>query len=407
MSDDIDRKAVSQRNKYIRERKTSQKVPQKAPQNVPQKAPQNVPQNVPQKVSQKISQKGTQKASQNSRIIDKRRSLIGKSRTATNSSTARSKILGKNKESAVRKNSKKKSLAKYAGSVGKNAAGLVADTARQAKAQIKNIAVQNKVQELANSKEPADMLVMLGEKGITGAVKMSGIVINFIFKVIVNVLKAIASCLGSYFFIVIAALALIFVVYMAGEVQYVHNVTAYTYSEDSDTTGMVEGSVKVPRLAGTDTELTYKEVTHNKWYSAHVAEGGTPFSGDIGLDRYRGDWGGNCTAYAWGRRCELEGERTKLGAAGDAYIWYAREIAAGIYKCGQKAEVGAVCCWSYGYEGDGHVAVIEEINTDGSIITSNSGYSTRTLFYNNVYSSEEELKAGYGIFQGYIYLEKK
>ena len=407
MSDDIDRKAVSQRNKYIRERKTSQKVPQKAPQNVPQKAPQNVPQNVPQKVSQKISQKGTQKASQNSRIIDKRRSLIGKSRTATNSSTARSKILGKNKESAVRKNSKKKSLAKYAGSVGKNAAGLVADTARQAKAQIKNIAVQNKVQELANSKEPADMLVMLGEKGITGAVKMSGIVINFIFKVIVNVLKAIASCLGSYFFIVIAALALIFVVYMAGEVQYVHNVTAYTYSEDSDTTGMVEGSVKVPRLAGTDTELTYKEVTHNKWYSAHVAEDGTPFSGDIGLDRYRGDWGGNCTAYAWGRRCELEGERTKLGAAGDAYIWYAREIAAGIYKCGQKAEVGAVCCWSYGYEGDGHVAVIEEINTDGSIITSNSGYSTRTLFYNNVYSSEEELKAGYGIFQGYIYLEKK
>ena len=407
MSDDIDRKAVSQRNKYIRERKTSQKVPQKAPQNVPQNVSQNVPQNVSQKVSQKISQKGTQKASQNSRIIDKRRSLIGRSRTATKSSTARSKILGKNKESAVRKNSKKKSLAKYAGSVGKNAAGLAADTARQAKAQIKNIAVQNKVQELANSKEPADMLVMLGENGLTGAVKMSGIVINFIFKVIVNVLKAIASCLGSYFFIVIAALALIFVVYMAGEVQYVHNVTAYTYSEDSDTTGMVEGSVKVPRLAGTDTELTYKEVTHNKWYSAHVAEGGTPFSGDIGLDRYRGDWGGNCTAYAWGRRCELEGERTKLGAAGDAYIWYAREIAAGIYKCGQKAEVGAVCCWSYGYEGDGHVAVIEEINTDGSIITSNSGYSTRTLFYNNVYSSEEELKAGYGIFQGYIYLEKK
>ena len=121
------------------------------------------------------------------------------------------------------------------------------------------------------------MLVMLGEKGLTGAVKMSGIVINFIFKVIVNVLKAAASCLGSYFFIVIAALALIFVVYAAGEVQYVHNVTAYTYSEDSDTTGMVEGSVKVPRLAGTDTELTYKEVTHNKWYSAHVAEGGTPF----------------------------------------------------------------------------------------------------------------------------------
>lgn len=186
-----------------------------------------------------------------------------------------------------------------------------------------------------------------------------------------------------------------------------HNVTAYTYSEDSDTTGMVEGSVKVPRLAGTDTELTYKEVSHNKWYSAHVAEGGTPFSGDIGLDRYRGDWGGNCTAYAWGRRCELEGERTKLGAAGDAYFWYARELAAGIYKCGQTAEVGAVCVWDYGTGANGHVAVIEQINKDGSIITSNSGYSTRKLFYNDTFASEDELKTSYGNFQGYIYLEKK
>lgn len=383
MSDDIDRKAVSQRNKYIRVRKVSQKT------------------------SQKVSYKAPQKASQNSLIIERRRSLLGRSKTATKTSAARSKILGKNRESAVRKNSKRKSLAKYAGSVGKNAAGLAADTARQAKAQIKNIAVQNKIQELANSKEPADMLVMLGEKGLTGAVKMSGIVVNFIFRVIVNVLKAAASCLGSYFFIVIAALALIFVVYAAGEVQYVHNVTAYTYSEDSDTTGMVEGSVKVPRLAGTDTELTYKEVSHNKWYSAHVAEGGTPFSGDIGLDRYRGDWGGNCTAYAWGRRCELEGERTKLGAAGDAYFWYARELAAGIYKCGQTAEVGAVCVWDYGTGANGHVAVIEQINKDGSIITSNSGYSTRKLFYNDTFASEDELKTSYGNFQGYIYLEKK
>ena len=51
--------------------------------------------------------------------------------------------------------------------------------------------------------------------------------------------------------------------------------------------------------------------------------------------------------------------------------------------------------------------MIEKINTDGSIITSNSGYSTRKLFYNDTFSSEEELKSSYGTFQGYIYLEKK
>ena len=48
--------------------------------------------------------------------------------------------------------------------------------------------------------------------------------------------------------------------------------------------------------------------------------------GDNGLDKNNGDRGGNCTAYAWGRRAEMENLvsedgtliGTLLGANGDA-----------------------------------------------------------------------------------------
>ena len=387
---DIDRKAVLQRNEYIKRKKESGKI-----------------------TKGKIGEKKRGKCSKDYKQLDvkassavyRKSSFLGL-QASLKSSKSESKVLGKSKVSAIKKRNNKKSLAKYAGSVGKKTVGNVAQLAQMAKQQIKNIAIQNKIQDIANSKEPSDMLSMIGEKGVHGAVKLSGLVVRFIFKVIVNVLKLAVSCLGSYIFIAIAALALIFVVITAGEIQNDYSIT----SLNADTAATTS-SVRTPRIAGTSMELTYRDVYYSKWYSSHIAEDGTRFSGDNGLDKWRGDRGGNCTAYAWGRRCELEGQRTQLGANGDAYFWYARELAAGVYKCGQTAKVGAVCCWSYGYSSNGHVAVIEQINADGTIVTSNSAYGSTTgipkLFYNDVFADEEDLKNAYGIFQGYIYLEKK
>lgn len=164
------------------------------------------------------------------------------------------------------------------------------------------------------------------------------------------------------------------------------------------------GSVTSPRIKGTDTELTYEEVHINRYYTSVLD---SPFSGDIGLDRYVGDRGGNCTAYAWGRRCELEGDITELNpGAGNADDWFNDPKNQSIYRTGQTPEVGAVCCWDYGPGSSGHVAIIEVINEDGSIVTSNSGYSTRTLFYTEIFANEQALRAKYKIFQGYIYLDK-
>ena len=163
----------------------------------------------------------------------------------------------------------------------------------------------------------------------------------------------------------------------------------------------IAGAVTNPRIAGTDTELTMGEVRSNPWYST-----ASPFQGQYSLL----ERGGNCTAYAWSRRCELEGIRTKL-PTGDAGGWYDDAIIDKVYECGQTPEVGAVCCWSYDFKGNtsGHVAVIEIINEDGSIVTSQSAYGTTgnpILFYNSYYESQEELEASYGYFNGYIYIEE-
>ena len=110
----------------------------------------------------------------------------------------------------------------------------------------------------------------------------------------------------------------------------------------------------------------------------------------------------NCTAYAWGRFWETSGERPRL-SLGDAEDWW--DYDADGYERGQTAKLGAVICWAKGVVGDdsdgaGHVAIVEQLNADGTILTSNSGYPD-TLFYQKLIPADYEL-AGYR-FQGFIY----
>lgn len=110
----------------------------------------------------------------------------------------------------------------------------------------------------------------------------------------------------------------------------------------------------------------------------------------------------NCTAYAWGRFYELTNTYPKL-CTRNAENWY---VASDGYQRGKTPKLGAIACWSKGMvgngkDGAGHVAVVEEIMTDGSILTSNSGYKS-TNFYMKTIKLPYNLK-GYN-FQGFIYL---
>ena len=109
----------------------------------------------------------------------------------------------------------------------------------------------------------------------------------------------------------------------------------------------------------------------------------------------------NCTCYAWGRFWELLGTKPTLSTR-NAENWYNHNDG---YDRGQTAKLGAVIVWAKGEvdnesDGAGHVAIVEQINADGSIVTSNSAWQS-TNFYLKTIPNTYELN-GYR-FLGFIY----
>lgn len=136
----------------------------------------------------------------------------------------------------------------------------------------------------------------------------------------------------------------------------------------------------------------------NKYYNSNI----NPFvSAGYGIFQN----GGNCTAYAFGRRYELEGKKPKLSTS-NAENWYGKNDG---YKRGQTPKVGAVACWSKGKAGNskdgaGHVAIVEEVKSNGDWVSSESGWET-FLFKNKTYKKSNGYAASSSAyhFQGFIY----
>lgn len=111
----------------------------------------------------------------------------------------------------------------------------------------------------------------------------------------------------------------------------------------------------------------------------------------------------NCVGYAFGRWIELLGKTPKL-SRGNAENWWGYNDG---YKRGQTPKLGAVVCWAkgkvgVGSDGAGHVAIVEQINPDGSIVCSESNYGG-TRFNLRTLKAPYSLGSKY-TFQGFIYL---
>lgn len=95
----------------------------------------------------------------------------------------------------------------------------------------------------------------------------------------------------------------------------------------------------------------------------------------------------NCVGYAQGRTLEIIG-KNKVDwtlPACNAEDWLATAQKNGL-KTGNEPKLGAVIVWGVGKlkngaDGAGHVAVVEQINDDGTIITSESGYGASKEFW--------------------------
>ena len=110
----------------------------------------------------------------------------------------------------------------------------------------------------------------------------------------------------------------------------------------------------------------------------------------------------NCVGYAWGRWYELLGKAPKLSRS-NAEVWWRKEDG---YERGQVPRLGAVICWSKGVvgvgkDGAGHVAIVEQIKPDGTIVTSNSADGGSRWYKKTI---KPPYNFGKFDFQGFIYL---
>lgn len=166
---------------------------------------------------------------------------------------------------------------------------------------------------------------------------------------------------------------------------------AYEYTRNRPVIAIVRlfGVAFVPRL-------TDKGMRNNPyWYSLN------PF--------YLAGYGlANCTCYAYGRAWELlDTARNYTNqptlSTGNAEDWYGYTQDG--YERGPTPRLGAIACWADGpFSGDGHVAVVEEIDPDTGVITcSNSAYGGEYFYLTHLSPPDYLPAAGY-VFQGFIYI---
>jgi len=106
----------------------------------------------------------------------------------------------------------------------------------------------------------------------------------------------------------------------------------------------------------------------------------------------------NCVGYAWGRFCEGGGVTYCNLSRNNASTFWGRTSDG--YSRGQTPAVGAVVCYAGGRTGAGHVEIVEQVNSDGSYISSASDYSGRWWYRSTRWPGRN---LGNLIWQGFIY----
>ena len=164
-------------------------------------------------------------------------------------------------------------------------------------------------------------------------------------------------------------------------------------------TSMTSTSGFVPRL---ESPRVDNDAENDKYWLSTANDGLNPFPKPGVYAKVTGDTLPNCTAYAWGRFYEITGVRPKV-STGNAELWF--PYTSDGYERGQTPALGAIICWEGVGSAAGHVAIVEQINNDGSIVTSESGWQSSSYWWTKTRTnSNGNWGAGSGYkFQGFIY----
>lgn len=117
----------------------------------------------------------------------------------------------------------------------------------------------------------------------------------------------------------------------------------------------------------------------------------------------------NCTGFAWGRFHMISdladgtqdySDIPKLSRA-DAGLWFGYTEDG--YERGSEPKLGAVICFSDNSGGAGHVGIVEEIQTNGDVTISQSGYGSSNRFWTSTAKKTNGYNVSGYTFQGFIY----
>ena len=87
----------------------------------------------------------------------------------------------------------------------------------------------------------------------------------------------------------------------------------------------------------------------------------------------------------------------------DGGQWWSDVNQSGNYEVGQTPRLGAVICFSDNNGGSGHVAIVEEIASDGTITCSNSAWQSTFFFLTYITPVNGRYDWSHYTFQGFIY----
>ena len=181
---------------------------------------------------------------------------------------------------------------------------------------------------------------------------------------------------------------------------------AYLNAQVNSIDGLAfEARIKAPKVATGNIDM-------NPYWLSEEHGGLNPFYG-LGQPNLKcvGDTLPNSTSYAWGRFYEILGDTPTL-STGKLETWYT-DTADG-YQRGQEPKLGAIMCWkgttsanTDGKDGRGHLAIVEKINADGSIKTSESAFGDQRYWWTT--TRLKGIDGNWGqdssvyTFQGFIY----
>lgn len=142
-------------------------------------------------------------------------------------------------------------------------------------------------------------------------------------------------------------------------------------------------------------------------YYIHYTKGG--YNTCIIVNESTGSVMPNCVGYAQGRLLEIL-QMTKVNwslPACNAEDWYDKAQENGL-QVGQTPKLGAVVCWRAGSthngsDGAGHVAVVEEIKSNGDIVVSNSAWKGTNFYTKTVTKASGYMYSSSRPLVGFIY----